>query len=51
MSLHRILTIEPKLHDFEVTQIINLCPHEAEEAKALVPRLVSFFPSLPSHKV
>lgn len=39
---------EGEFEYFEQVQLINLCPMEAEEAKALIPRSVSpLFPPMP----
>ena len=37
-----------KLHKFELACLANLCPETAEEAKALIPRLVFTFQTLAS---
>lgn len=34
------LLLQKKLHKFELACLANLCPETAEEAKALIPRLV-----------
>ena len=34
------LLLQKKLHKFELASLANLCPEAAEEAKALIPRLV-----------
>lgn len=39
---------EGEFEYFEQVQLINLCPMEAEEAKALIPRSVPAFPLLPA---
>ena len=36
-----IFTACNNLHKFEIAQLINLCPENAEEAKALIPSLES----------
>ena len=35
---------EPQLTQFEVAQIANLCPADAEEAKSVIPRCVLLLP-------
>ena len=35
----RIFSAVTSLHKFEVSQLVNLCPENAEEAKALIPSL------------
>lgn len=42
----RALQKDPTLKQFEVAQLANLCPSDAEEAKALIPRSVSMFCSM-----
>ena len=37
-SLRRALLKDPTLRQFEIAQLANLCPNDAEEAKALIPR-------------
>uniref|UniRef100_A0A1I7YCN6 RPOL4c domain-containing protein n=1 Tax=Steinernema glaseri TaxID=37863 RepID=A0A1I7YCN6_9BILA len=38
-AVRAIFIDKPFLHKFELTQITNLCPETAEEAKALIPSL------------
>uniref|UniRef100_A0AC34GYH1 RNA polymerase Rpb4/RPC9 core domain-containing protein n=1 Tax=Panagrolaimus sp. ES5 TaxID=591445 RepID=A0AC34GYH1_9BILA len=40
-SVRAIFSACSVLHKFEVAQLVNLCPENAEEAKALVPSLES----------
>ncbi|KAE9555140.1 hypothetical protein FO519_001635 [Halicephalobus sp. NKZ332] len=40
-SVRAIFTACNNLHKFEIAQLINLCPENAEEAKALIPSLES----------
>uniref|UniRef100_A0A914Z0K9 RNA polymerase Rpb4/RPC9 core domain-containing protein n=1 Tax=Panagrolaimus superbus TaxID=310955 RepID=A0A914Z0K9_9BILA len=40
-SVRAIFSACSILHKFEVAQLVNLCPENAEEAKALVPSLES----------
>jgi len=35
------LLVQKKLHKFELATLANLCPETSEEAKALIPRLLS----------
>jgi hypothetical protein len=35
--------MQKKLHKFELAALANLCPENAEEAKALIPRFVTLF--------
>jgi DNA-directed RNA polymerase II subunit RPB4 len=43
ITSNSIFSGKQNLHKFEVAQIANLCPENAEEAKALIPRSDLFF--------
>merc|ERR1712176_1094913 len=40
----RTMLMQKRLHKFELAALANLCPDEAEEAKALIPSLDGRFP-------
>uniref|UniRef100_A0A7E4ZYS1 RPOL4c domain-containing protein n=1 Tax=Panagrellus redivivus TaxID=6233 RepID=A0A7E4ZYS1_PANRE len=40
-AVRNIFSTNAVLHKFEVAQLVNLCPENAEEAKALIPSLES----------
>merc|ERR1712147_391099 len=40
----RTMLMQKRLHKFELAALANLCPEEAEEAKALIPSLDGRFP-------